>query len=144
MLSWFGVSSTLAATPANVDKAGLAVHGYDPVAYFVGGKSVKGQPDITAEHDGATYRFSTVANRDTFRANPDKYAPQYGGYCAFGAALGKKFDGDPEVWKIVDGKLYLNLNKDASKAWHKDIPGNIVKADTNWPQIKDKTPADLK
>ena len=92
---------------------------------------------------GRTHRFATAANRDAFRADPDKYAPQCGGYCACGAALGKKFDGDTNVWKIVDGKLYLNLNPDVSKLWHKDIPGFISKADAAWPGIKDRTAAEL-
>jgi YHS domain-containing protein len=144
VLSWLGAVAARAAGPeVNLDKSGLAVHGYDPVAYFTEGKPAVGRAEFSADHDGATYRFATAVNRDTFLADPGKYAPQYGGFCAYGTALGKKFDGDPQVWKIVDGKLYLNLNKDVSKTWHKDIPGYIHKADSNWPHIKDKTAAQL-
>lgn len=111
---------------------GAAVHGYDVVAYFNEGAPVKGNANFTASYDGAEYQFSSAINRDTFTADPSAYAPQYGGYCAFGTAMGRKFDVDPEAWKIVDGKLYLNLSKKVQKRWLGDVPGFIKGADNNW------------
>ena len=115
---------------------GLAVHGYDFVAFFTEGKASFGSDAHAVAHRGGTYRFASQANLDAFKANPSKYEPAYGGFCAYGAALGKKFDGDPRFWKIVDGKLYLNLNGDIQAEWSKDIAGNIAKADTNWGRIR--------
>ena len=122
---------------------GLALRGYDPVSYFTEGKPVIGAATYTTTHNGAAYRFATQKNLDAFRANPSQYVPQYGGFCAFGVAVGAKFDGDPELWKIEDGKLYLNLNPDIQEQWDKDITGHIAKADKKWSVIKDKAPADL-
>ena len=122
---------------------GLAVHGYDVVAYFKEGKPVQGDAKFALTHKEATYRFSSQENLDTFKANPAKYEPAYGGFCAYGVSVGAKFDGDPRYWKIVDGKLYLNVNKDVQKKWLEDVPGNNKKADINWPQIKGKAPKSL-
>lgn len=122
---------------------GLAVHGYDVVAYFTEGKPVEGSGDFTATHDGATYQFSSAANRDKFNADPAAFAPQYGGYCAFGTAMGRKFDGDPTAWKIVENKLYLNLNKKIQERWVADIPGFIKGAENNWPIIESVSDATL-
>jgi YHS domain-containing protein len=122
---------------------GLALHGYDPVAYFTEGRPIKGDAAFAAVHTGAAYHFASAANREAFMKNPGKYAPQYGGWCAYGVALGKKFDVDPSAWKIVDGKLYLNLNPDVYKKWQADVPGFIAKADANWPKIRDKAAKDL-
>lgn len=127
----------------NIDTAGLAIRGYDPVAYFTVGKPTPGNAQFTAQHDGATYRFANAANRDAFVKDPAKYAPAYGGFCAMGAALEKKLDGDPNLWRIVDGKLYLNVGEPAQKRWLEDVPGNIGKAQANWPKIRDKAPKDL-
>lgn len=127
----------------NVDEAKLALRGYDPVSYFGAGGPAVGSADITAEHDGAAYHFATAANRDAFIADPAKYAPAYGGFCAMGAALGKKLDGDPTIWKIVNDRLYLNVNPDAFRMWQQDISGNLSKADSTWPKIKDKRPDTL-
>ena len=124
-----------AAEEVNV-KSGFAVHGHDPVAYFTSGKPQEGVDAYTATHNGATYRFASAANRDAFKADPGRYAPQYGGYCAFGTAMGRKFDGDPNAWKIVDGKLYLNLNADVQKRWLSNVPGFVKGADNNWPKIE--------
>lgn len=123
---------------------GLAVHGYDVVAYFTQDKPVKGDARFAAVHGEATYRFSSQANLDAFAANPQKYVPAYGGFCAYGVSVNAKFDGNPENWKIVDGKLYLNLDSNIQQAWLKDVPGNIKKAEAIWPGIKDKAPADIK
>ncbi len=115
---------------------GYAVHGYDVVAYFTEGKPVLGNNSYTAEHGGATYRFASAEHRDLFAANPAKYAPQYGGFCAFGTAMGRKFDGDPQAWAIVDDRLYLNLNKDVQAKWKGNIPGFLKGAENNWPLIR--------
>lgn len=127
----------------NIDTAGLAIRGYDPVAYFTVGKPTPGNTQFTAQHDGATYRFASAANRDAFVKEPAKYAPAFGGFCAMGAVFEKKLDGDPNLWRIVDGKLYLNVGEPAQKRWLKDVPGNIGKAQANWTKIKDKAPKDL-
>lgn len=116
----------------------LAVGGYDAVAYFTDGKPVEGSKSFVHEHKGAKWRFASAENLAAFKANPDKYAPQYGGYCAWAAAQGYTAKGDPKNWKVVGGKLYLNYNTDIQKKWEKDVPGFIVKADTNWPAILDK------
>ncbi len=115
--------------------SGVAVGGYDPVAYFTVGKPVKGREDIALQHDGVTWRFASVENRDAFRADPAKFAPQYGGYCAWAVAEGYTAKGDPEAWRITDGKLYLNYNKSVQKTWEKDIPGNVRRGDANWPKV---------
>ena len=123
---------------------GLAVHGYDVVAYFSESKPVKGDAKFAVNHANATYRFASQANLDTFKANPAKYEPAYGGYCAFGVSVGAKFDADPTLWKIVDGRLYLNIDPGIQANWVKDIPGNIKKAEVNWVGIKDKLPTEIK
>lgn len=115
---------------------GYAVHGYDVVAYFTEGKPVPGDDRYTAQHGGATYRFASAGHRDAFVADPAKYAPQYGGFCAFGTAMGRKFDGDPQAWAIVGDKLYLNLNPDVQARWKENIPGFIKGAENNWPLIR--------
>ena len=124
-------------------KNGYAVHGYDVVAYFAVGAPRSGSDRFIAAYQGATYRFASAANRDRFAADPAKFAPQYGGYCAFGTAQGRKFDGDPNAWRIVDGKLYLNLNKKVQQIWLTDTPGFIRGADHNWPIIVSLTDGQL-
>lgn len=114
--------------------------GHDVVAYFTQGKPVQGSADYTAVYNGAIYRFSTQQNRDSFREDPARYAPQYGGFCAFGMTFGKKFEVDGKAFKIVDGKLYVNKNQDVYKEWVKDIPKHIGEANTQWPQVQ-HTPA---
>lgn len=127
----------------SVDANDVAIQGYDSVSYFSQSKPVKGSSEFTATHKNAIYYFSSAENRDTFRANPAKYAPQYGGYCAMGVALEKKFETDPNAWHIADGKLYLNLNKDIQKTWLKNVTGNITTSEVNWPEIKFKDAAEL-
>ena len=122
----------------NVDSSGLALKGYDPVAYFTDQKPVRGKGELTARHEGATYRFASAANRDAFTADPGKYAPQYGGYCAFGVASGYKAPIEPDAWTVVDGKLYLNYNQSVRRQWSSDIPGFIRKAEANWPTVRSK------
>jgi YHS domain-containing protein len=128
----------------NLSDNGLALRGYDPVAYFTVAKPTPGVAEFKATHDGATYQFASAANRDAFLKEPAKFAPQYGGFCAYAAALNKKFDADPNVWKIVDNKLYVNFNADVGAKWNADVPGFIQKANVNWTSIKDKAPADIK
>jgi YHS domain-containing protein len=127
----------------NTDAMGLMIRGYDPVAYFTEGRPVPGNPDISLEYKDAKYLFSSAQNRDAFNADPEKYAPQYGGYCAFGVYEGKKFDIDPASWRIVDGKLYFNLNPVILEMWSKDISKYLQEAEQNWPKIRDKAPAQL-
>lgn len=124
----------------NVDARGVAVKGHDVVAYFTEGAPVAGKAEFAAQHDGATYHFATAAHRDAFKANPARFVPQFGGFCAMGVALEKKLDGDPTAWKIVDDRLYLNVNKGVQQKWLEDVPGHLKKANANWPHIKAVTP----
>jgi YHS domain-containing protein len=130
--------SAAAAAAVNIDGGGVAVGGYDVVAYFVHGLPQRGQSEFSAAHDGATYRFASAANLAAFRADPDRYVPQYGGYCAYGAARGYKAPVDPTAWRIVEGKLYLNYNHEVQKQWLVDPTDQIRKADAQWPRIRDK------
>ena len=136
-------SSLAAGVDINASNTGLALQGYDPVAYFTLGEATEGNWKITTVHDDAIYRFATEEHKAAFEADPDAYLPQYGGFCAFGAAMGFKFDGDPEYWRVVDGELFLNISQDIQVEWEKDIPGYIVKADGNWETIAQKTPQEL-
>ncbi len=120
----------LAVSHAQVGDA--AIEKYDPVAYFKESKAVKGNDSIAYSWHGMTWYFSTKENRDLFATNPEQYTPQYDGYCAWAMSEGRKAITDPEVWKIVNGKLYLNCSKSSFKKWMRDIPGNIKKADANW------------
>jgi YHS domain-containing protein len=119
--------------PVYSDNAG-AIRGYDPVAYFTDAKPVEGSDKFTHTWKGATWRFASAENRDRFVAAPEKYAPQYGGYCAYGVAGGYTVSIDPAAWSVVDGKLYLNYSRGVQSDWNKDIPGYIRKADANWPK----------
>jgi YHS domain-containing protein len=121
------------------EKDGAAIKGYDPVAYFTEGKAVAGTPEHAAEYKGSTFRFASKENRDTFAASPEKYAPQYGGFCAFGAAGGYKAKIDPAAFTVVDDKLYLNYDARVQKMWAKDIPGFVAKADAKWPEVSRQT-----
>jgi len=141
------ITTGLAVTPmAFAEKApiyhgvfdDLAVGGYDPVAYFASGKPVEGKKAFEYKYNNATWRFASAENLAAFKASPDKYAPQYGGYCAWAASQGKTAPGDPKLWKVVNGKLYLNYNTDVQKKWEADIPGLIAKGDANWPAILKK------
>lgn len=132
------------ATPAAfADKApvytgtfsNVAVEGHDAVAYFTDGKPVKGSKTFKTTYNGAEFRFATAENLATFEAEPAKYAPQYGGYCAWAVSQGYTAKGDADHWAIVDGKLYLNYNKKVQDTWNKDRAGFIQKADTEWPTV---------
>ncbi|SIS08915.1 hypothetical protein SAMN05878276_2153 [Aquipseudomonas alcaligenes] len=126
----------------NVDAGQVILKGYDTVSYFQG-KPAMGDQRFAVKHDGATYYFASAENMKTFQSDAAHYVPQFGGFCAMGAALGKKLDVDPSQYKVVDGKLYLNVNADVFKKWSEDVPGNIAKANANWPSIKDKAPSSL-
>ncbi|PYE87270.1 YHS domain-containing (seleno)protein [Phyllobacterium leguminum] len=115
---------------------GVAINGYDPVAYFTDHKPVKGSDKYSATYQGATFRFVSAAHRDAFSANPGHFAPQYGGYCAFGAAQGYKASTEPQAFTVVDNKLYLNYNDSVLKTWKQDVSGYIKKADANWGKVR--------
>jgi YHS domain-containing protein len=117
---------------------GVAVNGYDVVAYFTEKRPVKGSAQYSHSWNGATWHFSTAANRDAFKSEPAKYAPQYGGYCAFGASEGYAVKTEPDAWSIVGGKLYLNYNTTVRRKWSEDVPGRIQRADKNWPAVLKK------
>lgn len=113
-------------------RTGLAIQGYDPVAYFTEGEARKGDPAHALEWGGGTWHFTSAANRDAFAADPEAYAPKYGGYCAYAVAKGSARVADPRVWSIVDGELYLNLSPNVRKVWQEDLRANIALADRIW------------
>ena len=115
-----------------------AINGYDPVAYFTEGKPVKGKEEFTYNWNGAMWHFASAQNRDKFKASPEKYAPQYGGYCAYGTADGHKATTEPDAWTVSNGKLYLNHSKSVQTRWQSNQKQYIEKAYANWPAIKDK------
>ena len=123
--------------------APLALHGYDPVAYFTVGEPMRGSDALVHVHEGAAYRFASQAHLDAFKADPARYVPAYGGFCAYGVSVGKKFDGDPTLWKIEDGQLYLNLNEEIYALFLEDVDGNIEKADDRWDDIEHVAARDL-
>ena len=115
-----------------------AIHGYDPVAYLAVGKAIKGSQAFTFDWQGATWHFANAENLQAFKKAPAHYAPQYGGYCAYGLSKGHKAPTDPSAFTVLNGKLYLNYNNDVKTEWLKDQPDRIKKADQHWPVIKDK------
>lgn len=119
----------------NKNRGGVAVKGHDPVAYFEESRAVKGSQQYTHEWAGATWRFASAENRDQFANDPQKYAPQFGGYCAWAVGHGYTADVDPEAWKIVDGKLYLNYSKSVQKMWEQDRRRWIEAGHANWPKL---------
>ena len=137
LLSLFFTGAAMADPPiaAVNTEHGLAVKGYDPVAYFTVGKPTPGLPQFTTSYEGATYRFASAENRDRFIAAPEKFLPQYGGYCAFAIALNRIADIEPEEWAIVKNKLYLNNGFLAQTLWSFDKSGNIARGDQNWPGV---------
>jgi len=119
----------------NVSRGGVAIHGFDPVAYHKAGKPTKGLAQYSAEYEGVRYLFASSGNRSAFTAAPAKYAPAYGGWCSYGVRVGKKFDVDPAAWQVVDGRLFLQLDPGTQKVWLKDTDRNIAIADRIWPSI---------
>ena len=142
-LAAFTVGVALAAIPAAAaekdpvftSRGNLAIRGYDPVAYFTEGKAVKGDKDFTIGWQGADWRFANAGNRDLFSEDPEKYAPQYGGYCAWAVSRNYTAPTDPDAFTVVDGKLYLNYNKRVMRQWLEDRDRNIEQADENWPTV---------
>ncbi len=132
---------TLAAEPINTlekkgffgyKASGIAIRGYDTVAYFTQGAPVEGSPSFTTDYEGATWQFSSQEHLDLFEAEPTKYAPQYGGYCAYGVAQDGLVKIEPEYWSILDGKLYLNFSDKVQRLWEQDVPGFIETADAKF------------
>ncbi len=117
-------------------KDGLAIGGYDPVAYFSEGRPVPGDAAHELHWRGATWRFASAGNRARFEAEPERWAPQYGGFCAYGVAQGYTVKTEPDAWKVVEGKLYLNYDRAVQKRWEQDIPGYVEQADRNWPGLR--------
>ncbi|MEL7510518.1 MAG: YHS domain-containing (seleno)protein [Cyanobacteria bacterium J06554_1] len=117
------------------DGEGLAIRGTDPVAYFTEGAAVPGRSEFAYTWGNATWQFASAENRDLFAASPEQYAPQYGGFCAWAVSQGYTASIDPNAWRIVDGRLYLNYSQAVQQQWEQDIPGNIGKADANWPSV---------
>jgi YHS domain-containing protein len=133
LLSLFIAGAASAAPIAAVNTAhGLAIKGYDPVAYFTVGRPTRGMADFSVTYQGAVYRFVSAENRDRFIAAPQKFAPQYGGYCAYAISLNTIADIDPDEWAIVNGKLYLNNNFFSQALWSLDKSGHIARGDQNW------------
>ena len=128
-------ATAMAVDPINSSLLRGAIKGHDPVAYFTQGGPAKGRGAHSHEWMGATWYFANAENKELFAADPDKYAPQYGGYCAYAVSQGYTAAIDPDAWKIVDDKLYLNFSLKVQKIWEEDIPGYIAKADINWPKI---------
>lgn len=115
---------------------GTALGGYDAVAYHTTGQAVRGSEAITLSYQGAAWRFASEENRRLFEADPEAYAPEYGGHCAWAAAQGYLAQGDPQVWRIVDGRLFLNASQGINRRWLRDVPGFIRQADANWPALQ--------
>ncbi len=141
----FGLFGPAFSGEQYIDKTGFAVSGYDVVSYFDLPQSGIGAPQqsplpgsaaITASYNGATFAFANEANRDAFIANPSAFVPQYDGHCAYGVAKGGKVPGNPTLWRIVDGKLYLNITKQVVDDWEQDIPGYLQSSDQNWTELE--------
>lgn len=136
--------ATIATTAtAASDISVVGASGYDLVAYHTEMMPVKGLGYHVTVHEGTTYAFSTEENLKLFKENPEKFLPQFGGYCAYGVSVGKKFVADPLVWHVEDGRLYFNLDKDIQKQWNKDLKGNIRKGRQNWDEIRYIDPSKL-
>jgi YHS domain-containing protein len=134
----FTTLSLFAQKSAVFEKSGKAIRGYDPVAYFTDGKPVEGKDEFVYNWSNANWYFSSQQNLNLFKTNPGKYVPQYGGYCAYGLSRGYKASTVPEAWTIDNGKLYLNYSLSVRNDWDKNRQERIQKADSYWPQIKDK------
>lgn len=132
------VADSNSPVPAVNTAEGIGLKGYDPVAYFINGSPTKGTKQHSFPWKGVSYRFASAENLEKFKADPEKYLPQYGGYCAYAMSLNRIADIDPSRWAIVDGKLYLNNGFVAEKLWSLNKSGNIASGDRNWPQYPKK------
>ena len=124
-----------AAPPVSADKSGLAIRGYDPVAFFTVGAPTRGKAEHSLAWNGSTWRFASAQSLAAFKAAPERYAPQFGGYCAWAVSQHYLAPGDPDYWKIVDGRLYLNANARAKELWEADQPEAIARGHANWPAV---------
>jgi YHS domain-containing protein len=125
-------------TLLNLDKTGVAIRGYDPVAFFTDNKPVKGKPELSARQNGAIYWFASKEHRELFNGNPAKYEPLFGGYCAYGVSKGKLVEIDVDAFQIVNGRLLLQYSKGVREDFNKDAKGNLAKAEANWPGLVEK------
>jgi hypothetical protein len=137
LIALMGLAALLLPAQTIHTTDGLALSGYDPVAYFTEGSPTEGSAELTFEWMGAEWRFATRANRDAFVADPERFAPRYGGYCAWAVSEGYTAPGDPEVWAIVDDALYLNFSRGVQRRWDRDRPGHIARAEANWPGLRE-------
>ncbi len=141
LLLALGLALPIAAqtkTLLNLDKAGIAIQGYDPVAFFTDSRPVKGKPELGLRHSGALYYFASREHRDLFKSDPAKYEPVFGGYCAYGVSKGKLVDIDVDAFQIVNGRLLLQYSKGVRDDFNKDAKGNFTKAEANWPGLVEK------
>src|SRR5712671_103581 len=125
-------------TLLNLDKTGVAIQGYDPVAFFTDHKPVMGKPEFPTRHNGALYYFASKEHRDLFKTEPAKYEPAFGGYCAYGVSRNKLVEIDVEAFQIVDGRLLLQYSKGVRNDFNKDTKGNLNKAEANWSALVEK------
>jgi len=130
--------SGFASQALNVDEDGIALRGYDPVSYQVSGEPLPGSRRYSAVYSEGTFLFNSSENRERFLTSPERYVPAYGGFCSYGVRVGKKFDGDPQVWKVVDGRLYLQLDHGTQRVWIKDVQKNIRVADRLWQSVQSR------
>jgi YHS domain-containing protein len=137
-LSWATFALAAEKQLINVDKDLVAVKGYDVVAYFTDSQPIKGVPQIQSIYKGARYYFANKEHKARFDAEPQKYVPQFGGFCAYGVSKGYAVKIEPDAWAIVDGRLLLQYDKGAAKEFNKDVQGNLKKADANWPGVVEK------
>jgi hypothetical protein len=136
-------SLSIAGVDTDTDENGVILAGHDAVAYFTENKPVEGSVKFTAIYNDAIYRFSSAENRDIFNEEPSKYAPQYGGFCAYGMTFGKKFEIDGKAFEVVDGKLFVNKNLSVYEAWKEDIPTHISQANEQWPTVNNTAANEL-
>lgn len=134
------ITQTWAQTSSYYNTKGIAINSYDPVSYFTEQKPVMGSKDFNYSWNGVTWYFKNAANRDAFKSNPEKFSPQFGGFCAYGVSENHKSPTDPAAFTIVEDKLYLNYNQDVKKLWLKDTAAYIQKARENWNELKTKKP----
>jgi YHS domain-containing protein len=132
------VSNLPAGEPVNVDSNGVAIQGYDPVAYFTDGRPVEGNPKLVATYNGAIYYFASAEHKTQFEKEPGKYAPRFGGFCAFGVTHGAIAPSSVDAFQIIDGQLVLQNSRDILKRWQEDSEGNLKKAEANWPWLVQK------